>query len=288
MKRILLPTDFSENSLNAIHYAIQAFAHEECRFIIVNAYMSPQAGASMLISLNDVLGEQSLKDLENLKRELENKYFSAVIDIDIVSEYGYVPVVIESVARKNGCDLIVMGTKGATGLKGMIIGSNTSASIKNTHYPLLAIPEEAKYTGMKKIALAWDERPSSQNQQLDVLTWLCKSHSADLLVVNVDTDEDSKHEENQLAKPIAQLEYSLHFVPGKNVAEGLEQFVKENNVDVVAAIPHEHGFFERLFKPSVTKQLCLHTEVPLLIIPEEHGASGKKEDLQGFRHTQAS
>jgi nucleotide-binding universal stress UspA family protein len=273
MRTILLPTDFSQNSLKAIKYGIDLLRNEECRFILVNAYMSPQAGVSMLVSLNDVLGEQSAKDLKRLKESLEADYFSSVLDIEVVSEYGYVPVVIESTAKKFGCDLIVMGTKGATGLKGIIIGSNTAAAIKNTHYPILAIPENADFHQTHKVALAWDQSPELDNSIYDPLIWLSQISNAKVLVVNVSEDEHSEDPSYaELDEVLKQVDHEVHYEKSAQVAEGIEHFVNDNNVDIVTVIPHVHGFFEKIFKPSITKQLCLHTDIPILILPEVSGA----------------
>ena len=85
MNTVLLPTDFSQNSYNAIKYALNLFKYEECRFVLVNAYQTPKAGAAMMISIEDLLQEESQNELRKLKTKLSKELYSAVMDIETES-----------------------------------------------------------------------------------------------------------------------------------------------------------------------------------------------------------
>ena len=51
-KKILLPTDFSENSINAIHYALDMYKHDTCQFYVLNAFSMPSYDVDSLQMLN--------------------------------------------------------------------------------------------------------------------------------------------------------------------------------------------------------------------------------------------
>ncbi|RMG83540.1 MAG: universal stress protein, partial [Bacteroidetes bacterium] len=130
MKKILLPTDFSENSLKSIEYAINLFKEETVEYFLLNAYMPPQAGAAMLVSIDDILKEDSIKNLRKLHRKLSEKYNELKFEMSYESVKGTLEYGVQYMVRNYGVDLIVMGTKGASGVKEVLVGSNTAEVVR--------------------------------------------------------------------------------------------------------------------------------------------------------------
>jgi len=99
---------------------------------------------------------------------------------------GYNDEVIASEAKKMASDLVIMGTKGASGMKEVFLGSNTVRAIKYTEAPIMVIPDEAEYQPIKKVLLAADSNFFSDAKALEPLKYLLEKTGAQLIVLHVD------------------------------------------------------------------------------------------------------
>ena len=122
MKNILLPTDFSKNSINAIHYALHLFKEDECRFFVLHVesskgYLSDDLVMAGNQSIYDTIVKKSKQKLAKLidaiKTEFKNKNFSYQMLVD----YDGLTDAINQLITKKSIDLIVMGSNGVTGAK---------------------------------------------------------------------------------------------------------------------------------------------------------------------------
>ena len=134
MKRILLLTDFSENAKNAIRYGINLFGNST-EYILMHAYTVRKATGSF-----GNIGQILRQDAENnLKTELDfikNEFPDPSLNILTLCREGDPVGLINSMNNKQGIELIVMGTKGASGLSKALLGSVASSVIQDTNYPV--------------------------------------------------------------------------------------------------------------------------------------------------------
>ncbi len=144
MKNILIPTDFSENAYSALYYATRLFKNEPCRFYILNTLDSE---ASVITGKTDpqLINESKEKLTEirhTIVRDTEDydHSFESILTTEKLLE------TIEKTVKEKGIDIIVMGTKGATGAKGFFVGSTTSNVIQKIKCcPVLVVPEEFNF-----------------------------------------------------------------------------------------------------------------------------------------------
>ena len=129
MKNILIPTDFSENANHALAQAILTFPDPETRFLLVHVYRMPYSGAVISIDLDDLLMEEREAQLENQLDELRAKYPN--IHISGRTLQGSLLDVITRLIKAEDIDFVVMGTTGATGAKGIFLGSNAANMVKH-------------------------------------------------------------------------------------------------------------------------------------------------------------
>ncbi len=158
MKRILVPTDFSNNAYNALYYATRLFKNDACQFYILNTC---DVEIPVLTSIIDTThGDEQLR--KESKEKLTETFHSIVRDtedfnhfFETISTTKKLPEVIEETVMNKGIDLIVMGTKGATGAKGFFMGSNTSNIIQKIKCcPVLAVPDEFNFEKSSENTLA--------------------------------------------------------------------------------------------------------------------------------------
>ena len=136
MLRVLLPTDFSDNSFEAIRYALLTFKETECEFSLLHTYMPPiyhaeyLVGSPGLIGLGDVIRETAATNLDKLQKRLEEQYKNKKHTFNTYTCLNALPNQVNEMVEDKNIDLIVMGTKGATGAQEILFGTNTVHIIK--------------------------------------------------------------------------------------------------------------------------------------------------------------
>ena len=179
MKKILLPTDFSANSWNAIKYALQLFKDQECNFTLLNTYTPViyqveymQSSAPQLELLDTVkqVSENGLKEIEqNIKKEFNNpKHIFTKL-----SSFNTLTAEIDELHEGHVMDFIIMGTKGATGAKEILFGSNTVHVIKKAKCPVLAIPSNFSFEAPHEILFPSDYEIDFQEKHIQPINRYC-------------------------------------------------------------------------------------------------------------------
>lgn len=272
MKHILFPTDFSDNSEKAFSYAIKMAQIFGGSITLFNSYKLPYSKSNLLVSITDRMRKDSLDGLENLKkRALE---VDSSLNIQTESRVGSFVPLIPKIANNCNSNLIVMGTKGASSLKEIFIGSNTLEVIQITRCPVLAIPEDSELGEIKKIAIATDLKPIKHPEQLEPVFELAKRTNSSIEFVNVDRKADQAFSEEK-AKQVSFLENlaegiktSVHFTTNEDIIDGLSDYINSNKPDLFAMLARKHSLFERIFTKSITNKLSFRTEIPLLVMDE--------------------
>jgi nucleotide-binding universal stress UspA family protein len=192
MKQILLPTDFSENSWNAIGYAIHLFKDEACTFHIFNAYTPTIYKIDYDLEYPsdygyyDAAEEESKSELETLKAKISKTKleFSTHI-IKTYARFESVTSLIKEFLKSTQIDLIVMGTQGATGAKEILFGSTTVRVFKSAACPVLAIPSQFSYENPHEILFPTDLAVTFTATQLSLLKEIVAQHHARLNAMHV-------------------------------------------------------------------------------------------------------
>ena len=151
MKKILIPTDFSENALNAIHYALELFKYDISVFYFMHAYQDDIYINEALLTretldeVTKIVGQQSKKQLEELVKHLKEKHPNPRFTYRMVSANNVLVDEADKIVQKENIDIIVMGTQGTTNNKKLTFGSHTLQVLKYVECPVLAIPRNYKY-----------------------------------------------------------------------------------------------------------------------------------------------
>lgn len=276
-KRILIPTDFSKNALNAARYAIDLYAKVHCEFYFLNIFrlenyttntlILPEPGSAEYEAAKVASEEGFVKLLDILKLHQDNprhRYHT-------ISTFNFLSEAMEQTIANKDIDLVVMGTQGATGAKGVIFGSNTvNAMEKIRQCPVLAIPEKVRFREPKEIVFPTNYKTVYKRKLLNYMLEIAKMHSSSVRVVYV-TKSESLSEEQQQNKQLLQdiLEYvdhSFHLLSEKNVAEGLTSFVESRNSDMIAFINKKHFLFNSIFSKPLVKEIGYDAKTPILAL----------------------
>ena len=271
MKTILLPTDFSPSAHNALEYALSLFKDEPAHFILLNAYYLIHSSQEMLISVEDILRDNSIRALQKELIFMDNRTTHQPVEIEIMSRRGAPLEVIKKVIMERGVDVVVMGTGGSSGLKEKLIGSNTAHLIKNTRCPIIVVPEGVSYHQPKKIAFAAKMGQQDRIEDLEPLLAISKKHQAELVILNVASSRDRLNKEQIWQKlnfngHLRETGFSFHVVKDDQVLSGINDFIQDHAVDLLVVVPGTDNLIHRIFHPSISKKLALHSEIPLLVL----------------------
>lgn len=272
MTTILLPTDFSETAENATNYAISAFGIEQVKYILLNAYQVPHAGASMLVSVTDILRQESEKDLEKEADRLQ-KRFGPTLNLKSKSLHGDVLSTVESILESQEISYIALGTNGASGLKEVLVGSNAATVIRNSNIPVLLVPSNANFAPWEKVVFATDFHEIESAEVLEPLLSMCTQNNSKVELLNVrkkdeEADAEKSLQELALHYALENIEHNFKYVDHNDVVKGLEEYLQEERPNLVAMVPRHTRFLDRIFHRSVTNRLAMHTDIPLLSLPE--------------------
>lgn len=272
MAHVLIPTDFSSNSLNAALYAVQLYGDEGNIFTILNSYMLPRGAASTMWSIDDLLAKESVEGVNIFVTKLTEELPSHRPEYRTASEHGDLPNVISRFADDaEPPELVVMGTQGASGLKEVLMGSNTADVIKGCKLPVLAVPENSRYRSPRRIVLADDGGPvdkATVKVLLDIARW----SQAELMIVRVINEETTVETGSSTSvydTLLGAIPHSHHYISGENVNTALHDLADQSDADLVVVIHRHRGLFEQLFHRSTATKLAMHTHIPMLVLQQQ-------------------
>lgn len=281
MKRILIPTDFSENAWNAISYAMQLFSNENCEFFLLNTY-TPVIPSSRFMApiidgvrIEDAIRYNSENGLLKTVERIQSTYHNKKHSFETISSFNLLVDEVKDIIDTYTIDLVITGTKGASGMDEVFMGSNTVRIIKSTKKcPVLAIPQHFDYSKPSEIAFATDFNRFYTISELVPLIELAKSFKATIRIVHVQYEikaltEMQQFNLNMLRKYFVDVEHYVHTVSELNsVSQTLDVFSKELDIHLLAMLNYQHSYMERMTREPIVKRAAFHTQIPLLVIPE--------------------
>ena len=277
MIKILLPTDFSKASLNAIEYALNFASGSKSKFIFCHSFVpfdSVLAGAREENRKETIKIEQELKNrIEKLKFKMNQKFPD--IDIETCIDRGVESQQIISHSKKDKIDLIIMGTTGASGLKEIIIGSVTADIIAKSECPVLAIPSNYKFKSIQKMLMPTNYA-LHDSIALKFLFQFSATENSTIQFLHITSKGKPSSKDTELMeafkKTISSLlkkknkEFCLH--EGDDAGRSISNIAQDEKIDlIVMTTVKRESFIDRFFNSSLTKKMAHHTRIPLLVVP---------------------
>ncbi|HEY0742270.1 MAG TPA: universal stress protein [Chryseosolibacter sp.] len=270
MLNILVPTDFSPLSKVASTFAVKIGCQLDgnVTFLHVLTITTP-VRVSMhekMKKLEDDMIRIAERDMHKLIKDVTKNQEVPLPTKSLVVRSSDFVATLNKESKRLRSGLIVMGTKGATGLKKTMLGSNTTSVIQGSHIPVLVVPDKARFKGFHDIVYACDMK--DPERELKLLLPYAEKFDSVVHLVHV-TSSGKKIEELE-----EKMEKILQKLKAKNVAAvvlldddieaAIEQYMSVNKVSLLAMFTHELTFLERLFDKSMTRKVAFHSSVPLL------------------------
>lgn len=274
MKRILFPTDFSENANQALQFALQIAKDFNAELHIINTYQIPfVTAAPTAYSLLDALKNNSVDELNNCLTSIKSDPNYKNLEIITEAISGDLLNAISEIESNSEIDLIVIGTKGASGMKEILIGSNAEQIVYHSKTSVLVVPEMTKGFSFENVVLATDLKPISDTSIFKTFLKLCKKYCKEIKVAYVEQPNNLAMEISKQKIKTTELlnenNHSFHTINNTNIIEGLDNFIKENNSNIIALFSRKYSFFESIFHKSISNKLTCHTKIPIFVIKEK-------------------
>jgi len=279
MTNILVPTDFSENSWNAIAFALAFFKNFKCNFYLAHIIQkdTPVSDTSRDAGNNSGMDKLSLDDTkEKLNQLLENIEKSTLKGnhrFFVLAEQGdFIESIRKQVLEKN-IDMIVMGTKGASLLKTLQVGRNTSDVITKVKCTALVVPDKAAFKNLEEIAFPTDYNLYYPTAILETISEIANRLKSTVKIIYLaKTNEklviDQQQNKELLKDYFHGEKHSFHTLTNKNIEVSVQNFIEENNIGLIAMAAKNIHFFKQLFFNTGSKNCAYHTQVPFLVLHE--------------------
>ncbi|MEB2777131.1 universal stress protein [Algoriphagus sp. D3-2-R+10] len=266
--KIIIPIDFSDNSTNALEFALALAGKKDGEIILVHVIEAVFDFASQA----SIAMESMHNDAESLMQKTLEKYQTSKLKFTTIIKEGTASISVARIARDMNATLIVMGTQGLSGIKVALIGSTTINLIRESSVPVLVVPTESNASEIRKVALAL-EFATHEEKFIDWVIDMSIRWGRGIEFVHVQTAADFEEEpgikklEDFIATHHPGLPVKIHTFYAKTPVEGLDQFLEENE-KVILVMCHEHkNLWEQVLSRSQTIQMVFHSKVPLLVMP---------------------
>jgi len=276
-KRILCYTDFSENALNAINYAIKLYEQEACEFYILNAFQA-DTDASDIEALIPEPGNEtydsekktSEADLLQIVNTLKSNSKSTKHTYKTISSYNALLYALKDTIKNYTINLLVISTKGMIDAE-----ENKNLPTLNimeyiTECSILAVPGDYKFDVLKKIVLPINYEEALNESNFSEIIDIAKLHDPDINILHIkkehNLDEDQLQNKKLLEHILKGLKYSFHTLERMDVNKGIHLFIENERCNLIAFIKEKSGYIGNEIPKPLIKELDTHLSLPVLVV----------------------
>ena len=285
IRRILVPIDFSPFAMNAARYAVHVAKQKQAEIVLVhaffnpivspwgydNTYIYPSSVTDALHEIEEHATRGMTKFVSELRQYMEEKeLFDVTLTTRLVG--GIAEETILELAESDNFDLIVLGAKGKS-RSDYWYGSVTAKIMQKAKIPVLAIPEKSVYKDemFKRIMYATNF-DKSDGPAIRMLLNIARPLDVHVHVVHIDTTSenpfanyDLNHFKEKYAGIPEDVPMDFDLIKNDNQVKGIEQYIKEKEIDIISLTTHKRNLITSILKPSVARELLFHTSIPLLV-----------------------
>lgn len=280
MRKIVVPTDFSDNALHAAVCA--AGIASKCGAVLYLLH-AMDAGADPILEPVAVdagyLERYTLEEfgrLRSLRQRIAEHHPHAMIELRLVR--GTPSESIRSFCQNEQADLIVMGAHGSGRVKEILIGSVTGDIIARTRIPVIAVPAEYQFREPGILLLATKQFEEDKTS-LTGLIAMAEAFGAQVDVVSfvnegegeaakyMDTTWHLNHYLEFLQRSFPQVKFTAHRLEGDDFQESIDQYGRQHHIEMVALFNHPKSFIDTLCRRNRTKKAVFHSHIPVLVLP---------------------
>lgn len=273
MKRILVPLDFSEESMDALHSAHTLAKTTDSEVMLVHVIEDPTAQSFNTMGIVDYSPMDNVYVVKLMERtkermdELVNQSEYSDIVLKYRIEVGHAFEKISHVIAEEKSSLIIMGSKGASGISNFFIGSVADKVVRTASCPVITIKGKYDLSKVKSIVFATDLR-CEQESIIEELKIMQKHYDAHLHLVKAYDSEwilekDVKSRIDEFAEEFNFDNYSTTAVKDSDEVDAILEFADEIGADMIAMATHQRRGLESLFTGFISKNVVNKSHKPI-------------------------
>jgi nucleotide-binding universal stress UspA family protein len=270
MKRILVPTDFSEHSEYALKVAAQIARDTNAEIYLVHMLEFPKP---MVDAVN---GGAEIPEImlfmkkahEKLNEFKSRDYLEDLNVIEAVKFESAFEGILKS-SEKHNIDLVVMGSHGASGFQELFIGSTTEKVVRTSEAPVIIIKNEMKNFRMDKFVFAsnFSEEIKKPFRKIAEFATIFNAH-LELVMINTPNSFRTSYEAEKIMKNFISdfkiSKYTLHQYNDSNIEKGIINFSNSLNSDIIGMCTHGRTSLYHFFNGSISEGLVNHAHKPVV------------------------
>ena len=264
MLQLLVPTDFSDNSYNALFYAAHLLENEDCMFHVLNVY-TDEGKAAIDSSKEglDAIVHRLIRDVGKNKRHTFKKTGLHSNLIDGVAQY----------ANENKYDLMVIGNKGQDEVKDILFGNNAMQLVREiTCCPVLIVPLEIDFKKVSKMAFISNYANPISSKNVDALKLVTGVTKCELVPMTIEDGKENSAVSHNKAEFFGAfsdgISKEIEMPVLQNKTKTILEFVDLWSVDMLCMVYYPHHFFLEFIGKGIIKELNVKLDVPFLILPQ--------------------
>lgn len=276
MKKILVPTDFSENSNTAFLYALELAERMDATVSIVHVY-HPSAHHlnEWVIPTEEEFIKKSYERLDEFVQSGFKKTIEGVVVADMVEQQvisGFALDELVELSKSGDYDMIVMGSTGSSDVLDRMFGKVSTHVAEFAECPVVLVPKTTTFQPVKKIMYGSDYE-SSERRVLQKLSEFANLFEAEVHLVHV-YDEKEKQPNGMGVELIKgtfenkapELDFELHAMTSDSVSDGLQVYAQDHGMNWMVIAKPKKKFWQRWLHRSVTKEIVMNPNIPLMIL----------------------
>lgn len=286
---ILIPVDFSGYTMKTCEFGFNLASDIGAKVMLIHSFYTPSY--PMAVPFGDAFAIQtSDRDYyKDIKEKIEDKMKTLIDEITkkiadkIIPEVEFSHIILEglpeeeiiSYSKKQRPRAIVMGTRGSSAKDLDLIGSVTAEVIDGSRTPIFAIPENSKdmnIASIKHVGFLTNFR-EREFKAFDIMMNFLSPYPITIHLAHMTRKGDVWDEiklsgtQKYLKEQYPDLNIKYQVLDrNKQLEMVLEDFVKENNIDMIAMSSSRRGLFTRIFNPGIARRMLFHSDTPLLVV----------------------
>lgn len=268
MKKILVPCEFSEVSMNALSYGFQMF--KDASFNVIHVH------SGILSKREPVYLDSGMTKDKLLKRELKREICVTLgtkklpKNIKINIKAGDIIEVINQYTKDNKFDLLLLGTRDKYTLFDKLFGTISLGLVKATTLPVIMVPRFAKFKVIDQILFAIDHEDKTVDKFLNLIENLTIKEPH-ISFIEIDTSNNGSTKgavmiKEKLSKQNIKYNYDFEIIAAKEISKSILAVAYNKHSDIIAISPHHQNFIESLLFKSVSKEIILESKMPMLFV----------------------
>ncbi len=256
MRQVLIPTDFSKVSKNAIQYGLDLYMDTDTEFEIIHIYNpSFDPVQPELIDSSVPMIEVLKENMDALMKDIDGKTGFEIINS---IELGFTEDTL--LEKSSHYDLVVMGTTGTNSLLDKLFGSVSSDVAANAKCPVLLIPPDVKFEGMKNI-IFYSDCEGNCEEIIDKITIFAQRYDSNLHILTRDKD----NEVFDLASNYINLNVSVTMLEGDSIITEINDYIEQKDADLLIMSTRKRSFWKKIINKTKTRAFALNSKIPLLV-----------------------